>query len=274
MVAPIVVNAIGVGDPLHPHRPGKMQTDVAPEQAGQRWQHVLTEAEVRSFHGKQMVFVGLSNATFAMLHQIHQWNRRGAAIDYRVITHYPKASLDHPTQHVEHGGSSYHFYRDLEHFHLLRVAGDLAEVADAFQQALTGGHILPHVTGWSREGEEVIATSEDGKRHRLPCDRLYTLIGYGPQASLLEEMGLQLNNRYLGAVDMDVDGEAHRPGATSFSGRERVHPGYFCFGIRNSFNPNEVLLNGLLFRLPQLLAGIILRAAEASTLPKARGKQV
>ncbi|GHO48518.1 hypothetical protein KSX_66810 [Ktedonospora formicarum] len=77
-------------------------------------------------------------------------------------------------------------------------------------------------------------------------------------------MGLVVNNHYLGAVDMDYDGEAHRPGATSPYGRERVSPGYFCFGIRNSFNPNEVLLNGLLFRLPQLVAGIVLRATEVA----------
>jgi hypothetical protein len=89
---------------------------------------------------------------------------------------------------------------------------------------------------------------------------LYTLIGYGPRAEMLSKMGLSVNHPYLGAVDLDYDGEVQRE--TGRAGRSRLCPGYFCLGVRNAFNMNEVLLPGLLFRLPDLVAGVILRSAE------------
>ncbi len=69
-----------------------------------------------------------------------------------------------------------------------------------------------------------------------------------------------VNHPYMGAVYQDYDGEAQRePGAT---GRTRIFPGYYCLGLRNGFNDNEVLLPGLMHRLPNLVAGVMLRSAE------------
>ena len=263
LVAPVVINAIGVGEPLAPSWEGAMTTDIGPESAGFRWQEVWSEEQARRFHGRTLVFISLSNATLSMLWQIHDWNRRGMHIDYRVLSHYPEGALASPSSRIEHKGRTYRLFRDLSEFQLLRMAGDMVPFRRAFEEALDSQRILPHVTHWTLErGErrELVAVRDDGQVRRLPCDTLFTLIGYGPKADQLEAMGLSVNHRYMGSVHQAYDGEVLRePGAT---GRALYWPGYFCLGIRNSFNPNEVLLPGLLYRLPNLVAGTLLRAAE------------
>lgn len=268
MTSPLVINAIGVGEPLHPSRPGTMTTDVFPDAAGLRWQEVWSEDRARRYRGRTVLFISLSNSTLEMLRQIQHYNRQGMDIDYRVITHYPWPALADPRARVEHRGENFRLYRDLENYRLLRVAGDLEHVSRAFEEARDTQHILSHVRHWSLEHgarRHLLAELEDGAVHRVPCDELYTLIGYGPRAETLEGMGLSVNHRYLGAVDQAYDGEAlQQPGAT---GRSLYWPGYFCFGLRNAYNPNEVLLPGLLFRLPNLVAGVVCRAAECVLRP-------
>lgn len=263
LTAPIIVNAVGVGEPLHPSRPGTMTTDILPESAGGRWQEVWTEEQARFYHGRTVCFISLSNSTLEMLKRIQWFNRHGLDIGYQVLTHYPLSALANPLARVEHRGGSFRLYRDPARYELLRVAGDLPDVASAFEDARDSNHIVPHVSHWTLEhGEQrqLMAVLEDGEKRRVACDALYTLIGYGPRAEVLQHMGLSVNHPYLGAVDQDYDGEAQRaPGST---GRSRVWPGYFCLGLRNAYNPNEVLLPGLLYRLPNLVAGVIFRAAE------------
>jgi NAD(P)-binding Rossmann-like domain len=263
LCVPIVINAVGVGEPLHPHRPGVMTSDVEHESAGFRWQEVWSEERARSYRGRSVLFISLSNSTLEMLRQIQHYNRQGMGIDYQVMTHYPWSALADPRARVEHRGQTFRLYRDLENYRLLRVAGDLEHVSQAFEEARDTQHIVPHIIHWSLEqsdGRHLLAVLDDGDVRRFPCHALYTLIGYGPRAEALEDMGLHVNGRYLGAVDQDYDGEAQRePGQV---GRARIWPGYFCFGLRNAYNPNEVLLPGLLFRLPNLVAGVVCRAAE------------
>jgi NAD(P)-binding Rossmann-like domain len=263
LTVPLVINAIGVGEPLQPSRPGTMTTDVPHESAGLRWQEIWSEERARGLRGRMVVFISLSNSTLEMLRQIQHYNRQGMGIDYRVVTHYPWSSLLDPLTRIEHRGKTFRFYRDLENYRLLRVAGDLEHVSQAFEEARDTHHIVSHVDRWSLEHGDrrhLVAAFEDGETRRMPCDELYTLIGYGPRAETLEGMGLSVNHRYLGAVDQAYDGEALRlPGA---AGRELYWPGYFCFGLRNAYNPNEVLLPGLFFRLPNLVAGVVCRAAE------------
>lgn len=263
IVAPVVINAIGVGEPLHPSWGSAMTTDLASHEAGVRWQDVWDEQKAQRYHQRKLVFVSLSNATLSMLWQVHEWNRRGMQIDYHVISHYPEASLAQPHARIEHKGRTFRLFRDLEGFQLLRMAGDMSPFRLAFEEARASRRITGHVTHWtlSRQGSQrfVVAAGEHGK-HFIPCDELFTLIGYGPRASTLEAMGLQVNQPYLGASHQDYDGEVQRePGAP---GRDRIYPGYFCLGIRNGFNDNEVLLPGLLYRLPNLVAGVLMRAAE------------
>lgn len=264
LTVPIVINALGVGDPLSPSRPGTMTTDVPPDSAGIRWQEVWTEAQARQYHGRTLLFISLSNSTFEMVKQIQRLNLQGLDIRYRILTHYPSAALADPLTRMEYRGTRFRLYRDPSRYELLRLAGDLPDAADAFVCARDTGQIVPHVTHWSIEqhaGErQVVAVREDGDAEHIPCDELYTLIGYGPHADMLGKMGLRVNHPYLGAVDLDYDSEVHRE--EGISGRSRLWPGYFCLGIRNAFNQNEVLLPGLLFRLPDLVAGVILRSAE------------
>lgn len=264
VVVPLVLNCVGVGDPLPPSRAGWMTTDVTQEHAGIRWQEWWDWEQARRYHHRHLVFVGLSNATLEMVRQVQDYNQRGLQINYTVLSHYPAQALADPLARVAHNGKHYRLYRHLgpERMNLLRVAGDLDHVNLAFVQARETQHILSHITHWTRSGNTLLATDEDGTTHHLACDALYTLIGYGPQASVLTRMGLAVNNPYLGAIDMDYDGEAQRPHRSSDLGRERVFPGYFCLGHRNAYNPNEVLLPGILYRLSHLVAGVILRAAE------------
>lgn len=262
--APIVINAMGVGKPLIPSWSGALTTDLAPEQAEKRWQEVWSEQEGQALAGRKLGFVSLSNATLSMLWQIQALKRRGIAIDYEVITHYPVASLFEPHAHIEHRGRSFRLFRDLERFRLLRMAGDMAPFRQAFEEARETGKITAQVVHWTLEHQGpqrfLKALLDNGEERLLHCDLLYTLIGYAPQAEMLARMGLQVNHPYMGAVHQDYDGEAQRePGAT---GRPRIFPGYFCFGLRNGFNENEVLLPGLLYRLPNLVAGVMLRSAE------------
>ena len=263
MLAPIVITAIGVGEPLPPSRPGVMTTDVELHEAGRRWQSTWTEEQARSYHGRSLTFISLSNSTLEMVKQIQRLNRSGLDIKYHIITHYPDAALAEPRKVVVHQGHKMRLYRDPARMQLLRLAGDLPDVAAAFEEARDTGHIISHVTHWSLErGEhqQVVAVREDGIVQRCSSDELYTLIGYGPKADNLSDFGLCVNHPYLGAVDLDYDSEVQRE--TGLIGRSRLHPGYFCLGIRNAFNMNEVLLPGLLFRLPDVVAGVILRSFE------------
>ncbi len=260
VVAPIVINAVGVGEPLPPSRPGVMTTDV--ESAGIRWQTVWTHEQARRYHGRTLIFISLSNSTLEMVKQIQHFNRSGLNIGYRIITHYPNTALAEPLKVVVHRGHKMRLYRNPDRFQLLRLAGDMPDVARAFEEA-RDGHITSHITHWSIEGgerQQLVAVREDGIMQRFPYDQLYTLIGYGPRLQMLSQMGLSVNHPYLGAVDLDYDSEVQRE--TGIAGRSRLWPGYFCLGVRNAFNMNEVLLPGLLFRLPDLVTGVILRSTE------------
>jgi hypothetical protein len=264
LIAPIVINATGVGEPLLPSWSDAMTTDLAAEQAGLRWQEVWSELEARRYQEKKLVFVSLSNATLSMLWQIQAWNRKGLEIGYEVISHYPVASLMQPQARIEHQGRSFRLYRDLERFQLLRMAGDMLPFRLAFEEARDTNRITAQVKHWTVEqrGSQqfVVAVLDTDQTRYIPCDQLYTLIGYGPRPETLECLGLLVNHRYLGSVYQDYDGEAQRePGAT---GRARIWPGYFCLGIRNGYNDNEVLLPGLFYRLPNILASIVFRCVE------------
>jgi hypothetical protein len=263
ITASIVVNAVGVGEPLSPSRPGVMTTDIGPTEAGRRWQEVWTPEQARHYHGRTCMFISLSNSTLEMVKQIQRYRHEGLDINYRIITHYPDSSLAEPMNVVTHHGHKMRLYRNPARLQLLRLAGDMPDVASAFEEARDTGHITSHVAHWSverGERQQLVAVREDGAVQRFNYDQLYTLIGYGPRAEMLSKMGLSVNHPYLGAVDLDYDGEVQRE--TGRAGRSRLCPGYFCLGVRNAFNMNEVLLPGLLFRLPDLVAGVILRSAE------------
>ncbi len=265
ITAPIVINTTGIGEPLAPSRPGVMTTDVDPEAAGTRWQQIWTPDQARGYQGQMIIFVSLSNSTLEMVKQIQHYRRQGIDIEYRILTHYPDAALAEPTSTVEHQGNKMRLYRSPERSQLLRLAGDLPDVNATFEEARNSGRIISHVSHWSIEQgapQQMVVVHENDTIERFTYHQLYTLIGYGPRAETLQAMGLSVNHPYLGAVDLDYDGEVQRqPGVV---GRDRLYPGYFALGLRNAFNQNEVLLPGLLFRLPDMIAGVVVRAVESS----------
>lgn len=267
-VFPILINTLGIGTPLPPSRPGVMTTET-PQRAGIRWQQVLTSTQAEAFRGKTVVFIGLGNSTAEMLVQIQRLNRAGYTITYKVLTHYPQESLDSPSYSVSEHGKDYRLYRNLNQPQLTKLAGDLDVIRNAFVQARDEsdglGEILADVEHWLvEEGEQqtLVVRQRGGTIHRFPFYQLYTLIGYGHNKEELSDWGLISTDDYLGTISCDYDGEVHR--APGMLGRRRIYPGYFAFGslLKAAHNPNAQVIPGMLFRLPDTFAGIVLRAIE------------
>ena len=90
ITVPVVINAVGVGDPLLPSRPGVMTTDVSPFDAGHRWQEVWTPQQACDYHHRTCIFISLSNSTLEIVKQIQWYQREGLDKDYKINTHYTK----------------------------------------------------------------------------------------------------------------------------------------------------------------------------------------
>ncbi len=262
ITAPIVINTIGTGKPLPASRDGHMTTDT-PEKAGVRWQQVLTPEKAEKYRNKTMVFIGLGNSTAEMIIQVKKLNQQGFNIDYRILTHYPEEAIEKPDETAMQEGKEYRVFRDLSKPNLVRWEGDLPEARDAYMEALDNNKIIADVKHWDKEGETLTITKSDDSQETVPCDQLYTLIGYGHDKDTLEAMGMTVTDDYLGIIATDYDGEIQRtPGAT---GRERVYPGYFANGalLKSPSNPNATVIPGMMFRTPDLLFSVVVRATEA-----------
>ena len=266
ILAPIVVNALGIGKPLPPSRPGVMETDV-PHLAGIRWQQVWSPEQAKRLRGKTLAFIGLGNSTAEMLVQLQDYNAQGYGINYRVITHYPQEAIDFPRTTVAWRGENFRLYRDTSLSGLTKLAGDLGRINRAFTLARQSGSVLTEVTLWTLAAGQggaktMIVWSADGSAHSFPVDQLFTLIGYGHRADELQALGLLVTDDYLGRVAADFDGEVQRtPGAP---GRSRLHAGYSLLGsmLKSRSNPNAIVIPGLLYRLADWLNTVTLRSAE------------
>lgn len=271
--APIVINALGVGQPksIEKHR---METDT-PHLAGKRWQINLHEKidDYLSKHGDNLtlVFNGLGNSTCEMLIQLREINadrkRSGKKeIDYRVITDYPKEAVLNPEKEVTYNGRKFKVFRDTDpkSLNLKRWENDIHVARQAYMLALKSGKIIPDVTFWSRNKAENKYTiiNRSGKSQTIDCNELFTLTGYSHKKSILKAMGLTVIDNDKGYVAFDFDGEVQRePGLI---GRERVHPGYFVIGAlaRNNYNPNAEVIPGILDQMNGLMFSILVRAEE------------
>ena len=272
LLAPIVINTLGLGRPLPPSRGGVMTTDMPAYEAGIRWQQVLDERQARALDGKTLVFIGLGNSTAEMLVQIQQFNRRlGLNIRYKVLTHYPSSSLAQPDTTVVWREKLYRLYRDTRLPQLTRLAGDLREIERAFVQARDSRipeleEIVPEVTHWTitkANGIKTLTiTQASGSTRAFHFDQLYTLIGYGHRPEELEALGMQVTDPYLGSIAYDYDGEIQR--AVGAIGRERVWPGYFGLGslLKTTHNPNAQVIPGVIYRLSDTLFSVIIRSTE------------
>lgn len=255
---PIIVNTIGLGKPLSPDRPGFMITNATDTNAGIRWQQVITPNMAKQLRDKQVVIVGEGNSAAEMMVQFEKYG-----IDYRVVTHFSRKAVENPDSYVTNRlGREERLYRDLTIPHLTGLAGDLPDIRLAHEKALSRGRIYPDVREWYIRDGFIEIRDASRRVTYLPCDRLYTLIGYGHNPDVLRGMGLSVADEYTGAIHADYDGEIQlNPGKL---GRERLAPGYFANGalLSSETNPNAAVIPGIMFRTPDLLFSVIVRAFE------------
>ena len=185
VTTPILINALGIGEPLPLSRPGVIETDVPDEQGGARWQQHLTLQEAEALRGKRVVFVGLGNSTIEMIVQLQKWNQLGYNISYKVLTHHSHDALDYPTSPDQSG---YQLYRDISYPRLSRLAGDLAHIGTAFRQAWNSDEsdmeeVIADVCHWTIEqsaAEQWMVIQTQGQRgerskRRFQFNQLYIL---------------------------------------------------------------------------------------------------
>lgn len=267
IVAPIVINAMGVGKPLNPNNEYYMTTDT-PKEAGIRWQQIITAELAEKYRNKTLILVGLGNSTAEMLIQIHKLNAQGYNIDYRIITHYPKESVDNPRQEISKDGRNYHIFRNLKESELTKWEGDLEDAERAYMQALSEKKIVSDVKHWNSKNGRFTAIHTDGTMETFEYKQQFTLIGYGQDAEILRSMGMVVTNEKKGDIAYDYDGEIQRTPDTV--GRERLYPGYFGIGaiLKTDWNPNAVVMPGIMHRMYDMLFTILIRAAEYKRLQR------
>ena len=261
ITSPIVINALGNGRPLPISCEGKMTTSASPGDAGYRWQQIITPEKAKALHGKRVILIGLGNSTGEMMVQFEKLNSEGFKIDYRVLTHYPWLSVNFPHDELIEDGNSYRVFRDLSRPTLVDFTGDLAEYGGAYAKALREGKIISDVVHWGRKKNKMQITQRDKKKKtELDFAELYTLIGYGHSPQEKKQLGIMCDEQNNSLCD--YDGEFQR--ASGRKDRSRVHKGYFGIGalIASSKNPNAMVIPGMLYALPDLLFGIIMRSYE------------
>ena len=275
---PIVINAMGLGKPRPLNDPQRM---TAPNHvpAG-RWQQ--PKLELNKIVGQRFIFVGLGNSTAEMIRQLHKAEDAGYEIDYRIITHYPRDAVYNPSDYV-HGfcGSNdqsylraYRVFRDISKPNLTSFQGDLPLARADYQRALINNRIISDVTDWKIRGEKIITTKDRDHstgfrllriREELNFNQMFVLTGYKHDAATWNSMGIAsaVSSVYSETFPLyDFDGEfIAKP--ESLEG-DRLHKGYFGFGavLDAPHNRNAIVIPGMVFRLPDLLFGIIMRANE------------
>ena len=259
---PIVINCSGLGTPRPISDSKKMATKQSTTFAGERWQRKLDAGECR---GKSFIFIGLGNSTAEMIRQIHEHQDRGVEVDYRIMTHYPKDSVENPEDVVESkGGVKYRVFRDLSLPNLTSWQGDLGASRYDYYRALRTKKIISGVKSWRTSDTSFFCQTNRGsyRQEVYDVDKLFTLIGYQPSKLALEHFGIQANEDDQ-CPELDYDGEVQ---TGDIEQGHRLHRGYFCFGAMtaNPQNKNAIVLPGMLFRLNDLITSVILRAAEVS----------
>lgn len=257
---PIIILAPGIGKPLPLSNPEKMTTLTPLTQAGYRWQQVITPEKANEYRNKTLIFIGLGNSTGEMLVQIQQWNQRGYNIDYRILTHYPQKSLQYPNDIFTTKNQTYRLFRDIKTPNLVDYAGDLPELNYVYFSALKEKKIISDVVNWQRKENTLHLINHQGKTEKLAFDQLFTLIGYGHSPDELHQFGLTLNPQ-TNSVLYDYDGEFQRPNPHGLS---RLYKGYFGIGpiLNCPENPNAFVIPGTMYRLNDLLCGIVLHSYE------------
>jgi NAD(P)-binding Rossmann-like domain len=256
----LLVNCCGIGEPAPLSVNGKMTTVTTKTNAGHRWQKNLTLGDVK---GKSFCMVGLGNSTMEMLIQLQAFQNQGVELDYSVLTHYPEQAIREPwSTYVDDGANSYRVFRDLGAPDLTSIAGDLDPIRTAYMRALNEDRIIGSVTSWHRAGTSItkytrsravtgIAGATSGS---IVATHHYTLTGYKWPATQYAQFGIGLVS---GHPKFDYDGELHDKSGD-------LAPGYFGMGpvLETPTNRNAVVIPGNVFRMGDMLFGMIVRALE------------
>lgn len=253
-VFPIVINCIGTGKPRELHDPSHMKLLAGSDTPNAvRWQSV---SDPRDLDGKQFCLIGLGNSTAEMMNQFYEaMDDRGLEVDFRILTHFPKDAIFNPSETVQNLRGIYRVFRDLSRPDLTGFQGDLERTRVNYLRALAEGRIIPDVTEWGQRGRHVGYNTVRGSDDRdMQADKVFALIGYRHSISDLQDMGIPVTGD--GHPRADVDGE--------FRSSDGIVKGYFGFGavMDAPHNKNSVVIPGMMFRLPDLLYGVIMRAAQ------------
>lgn len=258
---PIVIIATGLGKPKQVSDPSKMVTDTGAAHAGHRWQLKLDPEKVR---GKRIILNGLGNSTAEMLRQLHTLQDEGMQLDYQVITHYPEDAVYDPSRYVSKEGKLWRVFRDLSLPNLVDFQGDLQASRQDYFRALHSGRIISEVRRWEVNEPGKLELYRHGNEllQRLAYGKIMTLIGYRQPEEAYRALGCAYDTVNQCGI-FDYDGEVvANPGETD--ARKRLHKGCYGFGsiLESPADPNAVVIPGMLYRLGDLVFGVIMRAAE------------
>lgn len=259
---PIVINTIGLGDPVPFSDPKRMRGPAEGSVVAMRWQNPqLTQGDVE---GKRFIFVGLGNSTAEMIRQLHEFEDLGVDVDYRIFTHFPQDAVHNPRVTVHVNGNSYRVFRDMSRPDLTGYQGDLSDSRADYYRALHRGRIVAGVKKWNVKGNVFGFHNDENAAQvagEIDFQQLCVLTGYRHSVDTVAKMGCSYDagNQY---VRHDYDGELIASPAGL--GGQRVHKGYFGFGaiLDAPHNRNSSVLPGMVFRLPDLLFGVMMRAGE------------
>lgn len=262
ITTPILINSLGLGHPtdlMAENAPMKTST---PNKAGSRWQIKITERLAERLRDKNITLIGLGNSTIEMLMQIQECNRKGFNINYKVLSHYPQASVENPDQYIEFEGREYRVFRDLEKSNLVDLEGDIPAARKAYMKALKDGNIISDVVEWKHETESKITRIKlrSGKEEDIKTHQQLTLTGYKPSEEIFKAMNISLADD--GCPLYDYDGEVHN----TQKDKQRTFRGYSLIGaIRaNKNEPNALVIPGIMDALPKLVFNTILRSIDYS----------
>jgi len=265
---PILINACGLGQPKPFDDPTRMRGPDGHVSAV-RWQDPQTPIENR----KRYIFVGLGNSTAEMIARVQAFIRNGSNLDYRILTHYPLDAVMNPLDTISARGREFRIFRDLSKPNLTSYQGDLQDSRCAYYDAMMSGKIIANVARWTvkdKNGRRHLGVYHYGETEVVDegeFDSLYVLTGYHHPPEVFTAFGISTRQHADGShlPLHDYDGEVAAP-ASADAATSRLHKGYFAFGslLSSPENRNAIVIPGMLYRLPELIMGVLARGIEWS----------
>jgi hypothetical protein len=250
---PIVINCMGTGKPRTLHDPERMKIMGASDfTSAVRWQSLI---DPKDMERNRYAFIGLGNSTAEMMSQVYEaMDKHGIDTDFRILTHFPKEAVFNPSDTVEHHHKWYRVFRDLSKPDLTAFQGDLERSRNNYYRALAEGRIITDVREWGTRGKFIGYNTRSGSGEDIQIDKLFALVGYQHEIKDLAAMG----------IPTDADGHPRYDHDGEFRDHDGIQKGHFGFGAvcDAPHNKNSVVIPGMMFRLPDLLYGVIQRAAQ------------